>query len=73
MPKRFVLPSAASPYIVSISDSIFSAGRTSTLKLTSSSVLFQKLCAWPGSIVTTSPGLGLELAAARSSASACPS
>src|SRR3954453_5135530 len=34
MPPHFVLPSAARPYIVSITDSLLSAGRTSTLKLT---------------------------------------
>ena len=56
MPKRFVLPSAARPYIVSMTDSILSGGRTWTSKTTSSSVLFQKLWAWPASIVTTSPG-----------------
>ena len=63
MPKRFVLPSAARPYIVSITDSIFSAGRTSTLKLTSSSVLFQKLCDLAGLDRDDVAGPGLDLAA----------
>ena len=56
MPLRFVLPSAASVNIVSISDSNSSAGLTSQRKRASVSPAFQKRCGVPGSTVTTSPG-----------------
>jgi len=52
---RFVLPAAASEYIVAISRSNCSAGETVQTKRTSSSPAFQNLCAVPGSTVIVSP------------------
>src|SRR5215218_3829413 len=56
MPFRPVLPSAASPNIVSISRSNCSAGRTSHTKCASSSPAFQNLCAVPAGTVSLWPG-----------------
>jgi hypothetical protein len=56
MPLRFVLPSAASVNIVSISDSNSSAGLISHRKRASVSPAFQKRCGVPGATATTSAG-----------------
>ena len=56
MPFRFVLPSAASANIVSISDSNCSAGRISQTKCAISSPAFQNLCGVPAGTVRRWPG-----------------
>src|SRR5215471_3465881 len=56
MPFLFVLPSAASENIVSISDSNWSAGRISQRNTSRASPPFHHLCAWPASTTRTSPG-----------------
>src|SRR5262249_26576212 len=55
-PFRFVLPSAASVNIVSISDSNWSAGRISQRNRASPSPAFQKRCGVPGATTATSRG-----------------
>ena len=55
MPFLFVLPSAASENIVSISDSNWSAGRISHRKTSSSSPAFHHLCDSPGRTMTVAP------------------
>src|SRR6266511_4183397 len=55
MPLRFVLPAAASEYIVAISRSNWSAGVTVQTNRASSSPAFQNLCGVPGSTTTVSP------------------
>src|SRR4051812_14222231 len=55
MPFLFVLPVAASVYIVAISRSNCSAGVTVQTKRTSLAPAFQNLCASPGSTTTVSP------------------
>ena len=56
IPLRFVLPSAASENIVSISDSNCSAGRISHTKCATSSPAFQNLCGVPAGTVRRLPG-----------------
>ena len=60
MPFLFVLPAAASEYIVAISRSNWSAGVTVQTKRTSSSPAFQNLCAVPGSTVDGLAGAELD-------------
>jgi hypothetical protein len=69
MPLRLVLPSAARPNIVSISDSNSSAGVISATKRSSFSPALQNLCAVPGSIVSVSPGRAVIVSCPSSSPS----